>query len=378
MAVVEPLRWRPQALAQACVVQPLSQAVAADDAAFCARKGTFKLAARTARRQWLLGLSGQRPLLRGSIDPAWRRALWIHDGMPQIGDAMMDLAPRSLLAAHGIAVDLFAAPHLAALFAGDPWLRRVLSDPTDLQAENYDFVIVLSHDRKSWCRKRERLPGLPWVSLHGYYGGPDFHRARFATRRLADLLSLTLDNAALASHSAQKLRLDDAATRWAADRLGALPAVALALGGVHAERTYRRWPEVAQRLIEHGVQQLLLVGSDNGRSLADELVAAVAGRIAVLDLVGRASLQQAHALFAQSRAAVCADGGLMHLALAAPVPVVALFSAAIDPQWRLPLLMRGTALAAAGAGPAAASVNTIAPQAIADAVQAGLDVPAAT
>lgn len=359
-------RWRLAALAEACVRQPLSQPVPADDG-FRARKGTLKLAARTARRQWLLGLSGQAPLLRERIAPEWRRALWVHEGMPQIGDAMMDLAPRSLLADHGLAVDLFAAPHIAALFDGDPWFRRTLSGRDEIEPERYDFVIALSHDRKSWRLKRERLPGLPWVSLHGYYGGPDFHRARFAARRLGDLLGLTLDDAALAFHSAQKLHPHDASSHWAADQAGPLPGVALALGGVHAERTYRRWPAVAERLIERGVRQLLLVGSDNGRALANALVSAVGERMTVLDFVGRADLHQAHALFATARAAVCADGGLMHLALATPTPLVSLFTRAIDPQWRLPLGGRGTSLVAR-----ANSVDDIAPESIADAVLAAL------
>ena len=229
MLSVGPVGWWPDALAQACVQQPLSRPVPADDAAFRARKGTLKLAMRTARRQLLLGLSGQWPLQHPRIAPAWRRALWVHEGMPQLGDAMMDLAPRSLLAEHGIAVDLFAAPHIAALFAGDPWFQRTLCRADELHAENYDFVIALSHDRKSWRLKRERLAGLPWVSLHGFYGGPDFHRARFATLRLGDLLGLTLDDEALASHAAQKLRLGDAPARWAAEHVGTLPSVALAL-----------------------------------------------------------------------------------------------------------------------------------------------------
>ena len=367
MVTIEPVGWWPAALAQACVEQPLSQRVPADDAAFRARKGLLKLAARTARRQFLLGLSGQAPLLRARIDPAWRRALWVHEGMPQIGDAMMDLAPRSLLAKHGVRVDLFAAPHIATLFAGDPWLQRSLSRPDAIQPEDYDFVIALSHDRKSWRLKQARLPGLSWMSLHGYYDGPDFHRARFATRRLGDLLGLTLDDDALALHSAQKLHLADNHRRWAAEQVGPRQSVALALGGVHADRTYRRWPDVAGALVERGTAQLLLIGSDNGRTLADAVVAAVAGRIPVLDMVGRADLHQAHALFTASSVAVCADGGLMHLALATPTPVVSLFTAAIDPQWRLPMGRPGASLASVSN-----AVDDIAPQAIAEAVMSAL------
>src|SRR5262249_15204214 len=100
MASVAPVRWTPAALAQACVQQP-TRGIPADDGPFRARKGLWKLAVRTGRRQLLLASSGQLPLLRQRIDPAWRRLLWVHEGMPQIGDALMDLAPRSLLVEHG-------------------------------------------------------------------------------------------------------------------------------------------------------------------------------------------------------------------------------------------------------------------------------------
>ncbi len=359
--------WGWSALTQACVSQPLSQPVPANDAAFAARKGNLRLAVRSARRQLTLALSGQRPLLHSRIAPAWRRALWVHEGMPQIGDAMMDLAPRSLLAERGLSVDLFAAPHIAALFEGDPWLRRVTCDAAGLRADDYDFVIALGNDRKSLRVKRERLAGLPWVSLQGYYGGPDFHRARFATRRLADLLGSALAEDAYVAHSAQKLRLDPAAAACAAECTGGVPSVALALGGVHAERTYHRWPEVAEHLVRGGVRQLLLLGAANARALANALVAAVDGRIAVQDRVGRTDLHQAHALFAQSRVAACADGGLMHIALATPTPVVALFTSAIAPQWRLPLNGRGPSIVSPSQ-----ALDGIAPQAVADAVLAAL------
>jgi hypothetical protein len=363
---VEPLIWSPCGLAHACVHQPLSRPVPADDSAFRARKGTARLAWRTARRQWLLLLSGQRRWLRTRIDPAWRRALWIHEGMPQIGDALMDLAPRSLLVERGLAVDLFAAPHVAALFRDDAWFGRVLSTPADVMADAYDFAIVLSHDRKSLRLKRDRLAAMPWVSLQGFYGGPDFHRAQFAAQRLAALLGITLDEAALAVHSAQKLRLRDGDARWAAERVGEAPRVALALGGVHSERTYRRWSAVVEALAGCGIRQLLLVGAANGRELADRLVAAIAGRVPTLDLVGRTELRQAQALFALSDVAVCADGGLMHLALTTPAHVVGLFGAGIAPAWRLPLRCHGTSLVSL------AAVEAIPPQDIARAVRQAL------
>lgn len=357
-ALTAPLR----ALADACVRQPLSVPVPADDAAFAARKGTLRLAMRTARRAVLLRLSGQRRHLKTYLAPAAHRLLWIHEGMPQIGDALMDLAPRSLLVEQGFILDLFAAPHIASLFEGDAYFARVLCAPDAVRADDYDAVIVLSHDRKALRLKRARLAALPWVSLHGWYGGPDFHRARFATRRLADLLGLTPAAADFARHSAQKLLLPadlaDPVDGAAHDR------IALALGGVWPARTYHRWAELVSLMSMRGQRRFVLVGGANGRELADALIARFGAELDLQDGVGRASLREAQALFARAAVVVVADGGLMHLALTTSTPVVALFNSAIRPEWRLPTVLNGIALQSAGA-----AVDDIAAESIANAVE---------
>jgi Glycosyltransferase family 9 (heptosyltransferase) len=367
------MRWPAplRALAEASVRQPLSAPVPDDGPAFAARKGIASLALRTLRRGLLLRASGQRPMLRTQFEPAWKRLLWIHEGMPQIGDALMDLAPRSLLVERGLQVDLFAAPHIASLFAGDPWFTRSLHRAGDVHAADYDAAIVLSHDRKALRLKQHRLAALPWVSLQGFYGGPDFHRALFATHRLADLLGITLPPSALARHAAQKLAVDPAAAAVAASTCPAADAITFALGGVWPERTYRHWPELLRRLRVQGHERFVLLGADNGRALADDLLAAADGA-EVCDRVGRTSLAEAHALIARSAVAICADGGLMHLALASRTPTVALFNHAIDPAWRLPPEPNAVALRSA-----THEVDGIAPEHIAEAVATLLDaVPA--
>lgn len=320
-----------------------------DDAAgFAARKGPLRLALRTARRGLQLQASGQRTMLRTRFDPGWKRLLWIHEGMPQVGDALMDLAPRSLLAELGLQVDLYAAAHVATLFEHDAWFTRSLHRPEDVRIENYDAAIVLSHGRKALVLKRARLAELPWMSLQGFYGGPDFHRARFATQRLADLIGIALTPDAFARHSAQKLRVTTQAAAQAAFACPATDRVALALGGVRPERTYHRWPELIALLRAQGRHRFLLVGGDNGRAIADRIHAQVtdpSDPIDLIDLVGRTTLPQAQALLSRSSAVVCADGGLMHLALATATPVIAMFNSAIDPQWRLPIRMNGVGLA---------------------------------
>ena len=328
-------------LAQDCWRQPLSQPVP-DDAGFATRKSSASLVVRSLRRRLQLRISGQQPLRANHLQPGWKRLLWLHEGMPQIGDALMDLAPRSLLMQAGHRVDLLAPPHLAALFAGDPWFQRVWAmDQAAPRADHYDAVILLSDDRRALQFKRRHLPGLPWLSLHGLYNGPDFHRGRFSAQRHADWLGQVLPAADLAQHARQKLALAPAAVRWARQQPGAQDAVLLALGGGVADRSYPHWPAVVAALRQHGLRQWVLVGSTNGRHAADAVVAGAQPGDQVLDLVGQTSLQQVHALAAQARAVLCCDGGLMHLALCTPTPVLGLFSADIQPAWRLPVGQEG-------------------------------------
>lgn len=329
-------------LADSCVAQPLSEPVP-HDTAYRARKGTLKLAFRAVRQRVVFGLAGQGASLHSRIEKSWRRTLWIHEGMPYIGDALMDLAPRSLLAEHGLVIDLFAPPNIAGVFKGDAWFRRVTDEPGQLQVADYDFAIILANSQRATELKRQCLPSLPWVSLHGFYGVPDFHRSRFVTRRLADLGGWTLANGAMAQHSAQKLVVDESARRWAAQ--AAPPnAVALAIGGREQVRTYHRWAELVAHIHSQGIRDILLVGSDNGRAEAERLLAAPPAGCEILNFVAAATLHETQALLQRAGAAICADGGLMHLALTTGTPVVGLFSSSIDPEWRMPVDPRAIAL----------------------------------
>lgn len=334
-------------LARLAVAQPLSHPVPADDFAHWRRKGPWKLAWRTLQRQAQLAASGQPRLLRSSIPPTWRSCLWIHAEAPQVGDALMDLAPRSLLHAHGIEVDLLAAPHLAELFTHDRWFRAAYADGRALDPLRYDFVIVASHARRALAPKLRFVPTLPWLSLAAFYSVPDYHRSQFVTQRLADGLGVVLDAPAIALHARQKL--EPAATHRPAipPARGAGPLVALALGGVKADRTYRHWPAVLAGLHAAGLRRFLLIGSANGLADRAALMATAPADVEWQDAVDRTDLPGTQALLAACDLAICADGGLMHLALTTRAPVLALFSAAIAPEWRLPVDLDGAALRAA-------------------------------
>ena len=305
----------------------------ADDANFLAGKGRWRIARRVAWHRIEVALSGQAALERASIDPAARRAVWFHDEAPYLGDALLDLAPRSLLVEHGIALDLVVPPALAGIFRGDRWCRSVTTVDAPADLAGAEFALVDSRSRRALASKLALAPRLPWVSVREDYLVYDFQRGLLSTRRFAELLGVRLGDEDERRHARQKFELLD---RPASDE-AASGRVALTLGGVQPWRTYRRWPDVARALAASGHRRFVLLGSDNGTALARELRDAFAASDAdVLDLVGRTDIAGTRAAIAASRALLCTDGGLMHLGCTTRTPMLALFDATSLPVWRLP------------------------------------------
>jgi hypothetical protein len=259
-------------MAHDSVTQPLSVPVASNAAAYIREVGEHKLGWRAFRRELVYRLSGQERYRIDRLCHGCHRGLWMYFGVPQIGDALMDLAPRSLLAEAGLKVDLVTHPHLTDLFAGDPWFASVLADPSAIKGSAYDFVIVPSHKHRSLKVKTRHLPRHPWLSMHGRFTGPEFHRAELATRRLADFLDLEPEARAFAWHARQKLGGGN--DRQGDERIPRQSnAIALALGGVDAKRTYSHWPQLVRALTLAGFEDFVLLGNANGTEAARQITA---------------------------------------------------------------------------------------------------------
>jgi len=328
--------------AMTSATQPLSRSVPGESAVhYLGEVGFRKPGRRLAWRRCVLRLSGQERFKADSFPAGAKRLLWIYFGESQIGDALMDLAPRSLLAELGFEVDLYTSPEIAALFEGDPWFRHVGSDPAEFDAAGYGCAIVLSNKDRPLRPKRQGFAHMPWVSLHEFFTGPNFHRGLYAAQRIADLSGRALTAEELQRHGLQKLRPVVAADQFEGTTAS---RITLVTGGAHADRSYERWEAVIRELVAAGETQVALAGSANGAGEAARLVRALSGIARVEDFTGRMTLPQARALLDASQVVACPDGGLMHLALTTRTAVVPLFSAQIAPEWRLPTRTAYTAL----------------------------------
>jgi len=307
---------------------PFPQPLPSNAAAYAARQSPWRAARRRALRSLNLRWHGQSGLLRERIDPArHRRLLWIHQGTPQVGDSLMDLAARVLLQGRVERIDLLTDAHLLPLYRSDRVFANVASDAAGLPRD-HDLVLLHAMGSRSVRDKLAHYRGVPFAHVQGCYTGPEFNRTLFGFYRLAQLLGLPGEGLeAVARPTMQASAAEQAA-------IEALPippgAVAVALGGVRDWRTYTRWVEVLRGLD----RPVVLIGADNGLAMRDQIVAAGLG-VPLVDRVGRHSLGEVQALIGRCALALCADGGLLHVAHTTDTPVVALFAGEILPEFRV-------------------------------------------
>ena len=357
-----------QGLVAEAYTPPFDAPLPSDVATFVAREPVRKIAWRRLRRALWLALNGQRGLERDRIEPRHRRILWIHRGMPQVGDSLMDLACRVLLQGRVDRLDLLTDPHLAVLYAGDDVFAHAYASAEEAAANDYDLVIILSAGAQSLREKLRHFRALPYVNLLGYYTGPEFNRTLYGYHRLDQLLGTRRTPAEIERIARPHMTVPQA-VRDAVDALALPPRfVAVALGGVRDWRTYGRWDEVLAALDARGLAvPVVLVGSGNALAARDAILARATGAWMLVDRVDRHALPEVCEILRRSAVVACADGGLMHVAHAAGAPTVALFAERIDPSYRLTGANRSIAFYAPR------QLSDIAPACIAEAIAEAFD-----
>jgi len=332
------MKWLERSARQS-TTQPIAQAVAGNSEAYLSETGIRKLGWRNFRRQLTVNLMGQNSYYCHRASPQWKNGLWIYEGIPQIGDALMDLAPRSLFALCNVKVDLVAPPHIADLFQNDLWFDNVFPSTQTLNCENYDFAIVMSHKRRSLKSKKNLCPALPWLSIHEHFTGPEFHRAELTAQRIVDLFKIQYPVQNYGYHTQQKLK--PLALKLNKSPIRTLK-IGITIGGIDSKRIYQHWISVI-KLLQASNLSFVLVGSANGLDSA-KIIEELCASASINNKVNCQTLSQCRETMGQLDLILCCDGGLMHLALTTTTPTVCLFNALINPDWRLPQSDNCTAL----------------------------------
>ena len=312
-----------------------------------AGKSWVSLAWRWLRPALTLTLFRQSGLQRRRIEPALQRILWIYKGTPQIGDALMDLSARVLLRSRTTRIDLLTDPHLAQLFGADDIFTAVHSDAALLPSAGYDLVILDSFKARCLKEKLRHWPRLPFVTMRGFFSGPEFNRTQFSFFRMQQLL---VDPAPPNPQSMLPHLVTTAEDQTCAAALAiGSSAIAFAIGGAVAARTYTKWDAViAEMLAGDAALQVVLLGSANAVTMAKKIIARVREPERLINCTDAYTLGQTMAILQRCRLAVCCDGGLLHLAHAARLPTVALFDEAVDPVMRMTAANRSVTLQSCG------------------------------
>ena len=258
-------------------------------------------------------------------------------------------------------VDLLTTPAAASVVPGSlvdrVWTapRSLVSRPADLisflkllgalHRSDYDAVVFLHHLTLSSGVLKYRLlaaaTGAPVLAgLDNGKGGwlthpaadegfGAVHEVDYGLRAMGALGAHTNDLSLVA-------RCDDADRQHVASLLTALPhgprvAIHPGSGGYSMARRWEsaKWAAVADALVEYHGAQVILVGTPADG--ADSVQAAM--HEPATNLAGRTSLSQLAAVMEQCDLFLGADSGVMHLAAAKGVPVVALFGPSNHLAW---------------------------------------------
>jgi len=329
-------------LGREVVTQPLSVEVPSCQEEYFASVGPVKLGFRVLGRKLSLIFWGQSALRRQHLNPEWKKCLWIYTRTAQVGDSLMDLACRNIYKEIGITVDLLTTQNLSELYRGDIWFNKISHNPDDFLKDKYDFIIVQSIHHRSLKFKVKYFKPLPWVCIQEFFDVPDFSRTEWGARRVFDLARQSPSLTHFEYSSRQKFSNDKVQHQKQHNR----PLV-IAVGGVDAVRTYTHWRKVVEVLATQNVaSEVCLIGSGkSAEAMAEEILTLANSTLRVENQVGKTSLADCFTILCNANIFLAADGGLLHLAVAASAKrIIGLFIVGIPPELRIPMEYRADAL----------------------------------
>lgn len=324
------LKWL-ESYASALIEPAHGCAVLSNARDFVDSKNLAKRVWLRAKRDLVLFFTLQLSLAKKQIPTDAKRILYVYLGTPNLGDSIMDLSPRVLWTEQGLKVDLYTSTVIASLYEGDPSFHRIISCPKDF-SDDYDFIVLQSYSWKCLKLKWRYYFLKPFVSLHGHYYGCEFNRLEFSEAAWRSVMCLPRAGISRACPPIFNLGMDHSLGGYSTRYKN---KIALAVGGVVNWRTYPHWPAVVTLVQQHyPALDWVLIGSENGVAVAEEIMKSQDLHIKITNLVCKVSLNDVFRMLQKVGLLVAADGGLMNVGRAAQVPIIALFAREIHPRMR--------------------------------------------
>ncbi|MBL0175230.1 MAG: lipopolysaccharide heptosyltransferase II [Ignavibacteria bacterium] len=292
--------------------------------------------------------------------------------LSSIGDVIL-VTPflRALKAAFpSVSIDVAVKAQFAELLAHHPLVDRLIAVDTvagmaglrtlnaEFRARRYDAVFDLHNNFRSRLLRRGTGTALRVIRKRS------IRRAlfvRFKLRTLGGVVPVAeryIETAAdfgvrpdgrgpevfLPKGMAESVRAKLRALGWNPDA----PAIAIAPGARHFTKRWpaESWAGVARAIAAQTDAQVLLLGGPDDGVAGDAIAAAIPGR--VINACGALTLLETAAAMDCCSAVACNDSGLMHLATARGIPVVAVFGSTVKELGFFPMGEGNTVIEVAG------------------------------
>jgi len=264
---------------------------------------------------------------RGGISDFHKSILWINKSAPSLGDSLMDLSSRVLLASKNI--DLLTDKKNAFIYDNDAIFKNTFYETENLKGKVYDLILLDSYSTRTIDLKNKLFPNTHFVSMFGFFNGPEVNRVLFSFHRMNKLLGKKMpldeiEKIARPSMSVSKIKSIQLPNKY----------ITIAVGGEWKYRTYKYWLEVITIICnKYSDINIVLVGSGNGKKYAKSIISKLP-KYKVVDCVGKYSFKETAKIISKSKIFVGCDGGLMHAANCFQRVLVPLF-ARLEPKMQL-------------------------------------------
>lgn len=288
------------------------------------------------RRKWrrkclervaVVWLTGQKLFYKKRFPNGPLKVLYYHH-CNAIGDPIMDLSQRFALPDDVILDVCYPQGVACELFANDPKIRQVYSDPTSCP-EDYDAILLYDISPQSLRFKLSRYFFKPWSSILDHQQGESYARMPFMAIKLERLFGLKID----------PLFYPQLFFPGSGEQIANQGLIAIALGGGDTRRTYEDWPKVLELLVAKCTDagfpiRFLLIGNGETAHIAANKFSPEFIKAHCKLAIDLPNLTDVVTSIGSAEFFIGCNGGLMHIAQALRKPGIALFGA-IKPEWRL-------------------------------------------
>jgi len=239
----------------------------------------------------------------------------------------MDLSSRTFLS--NKKVDLLTDEKNELIYANDKIFENVYTTSNLNIHKNYDLVILDSYSSRTMSLKKKYAKKIPYVSIYGYFNGPEVNRILFSFFKMKMLLGLSFDSEKINKIAGPVIYIKNHKSHTKVES----NAVSICIGGEWEYRTYKKWNKIIKKIIDSYDVPIYMVGSNNGMDLAVQIESELKCP-RLHNHVGKETLIETANIIEKTSIFIGCDGGLLHVANGLGKIVLPLF-ARVDPSLRL-------------------------------------------